>query len=1133
MKKICFTLLLSVACFFATAQTVEMTYHFGQPKHNKIEGYDQIQFANCLQSSIVGQPSLPWQSISLMLPEGTEAESIEVELTDFIELDGRYELFPYQPSRTYSNPKREQFYKDETLYHSKGIYPTKPVGELTTHYMNGIGFAFSAITPLQYSPLEGKIMYATTAHVKIKVAAAKTDHTRKLWINEMNARNARNLAQNPEMLESYWSKAKTNGEYELLVITKQQWVNQFQEYQAFYLDRGLRSQVVALEDILNTMQGTDNPEKIRNFIIQEYENNGIIMVNLAGDVPDVPYRGFYCSVFTGGSYNTDGDIPSDIYYAALDGNWNDNGNNRWGEIGEDDLLPELGIARMCFKNQTEFDNIMHKTLTYQSSPVVGEFRKITLGGEHLYDAPETNGSQYLELLIGEHDDNGYTTNGIPENYEFTRLYEENGNWSGGQLVNAINAGTQYVHHDGHANTNYVAGLVNNDITDTRFSHANGIEHNYTFFHTSGCICGDFSDDCILERMTNIANFAVATTGNSRYGWFNEGQTEGPAIHLHRETVDAFYHDRIPYIGMALREAKCMTAPWVNAPGQWEENALRWNFYDLNILGDVAVSPWHDEPFTPTISYTSEIILGTSNTTVTVSDGNGQGLLNFRCSFFHGEELIGTAQTNNEGLAEITFSSPIDFVDKIKLIVTGCDAWPTAMPIITLPGDCAYVAYNSFTINDENGQADFGETISLSMQFKNLGSVSTSNVTATISTDSDFISISDDSATIANIDGGETVDIENAFTIIVSDVVPNDTKAQFILTCTDETNIWTSKFEMRLFSPVFDISNITLDDSDGNNNGCLDPGETVTLHISAKNIGGSFAPNTTLQILSPDEIDAAETIFDLGTILPDDVNNCDFTFTAREDIPLGIAYNFIMTITSGQYDYEYSYIIPVGNTMEDFETGDFSRFEWNLNGQTDPWRIVTESPFAGTYCAKSGQISSSQTVTLSIEVNTQIDSEISFYKKVSSEENYDKLHFYIDGQEKDNWSGNVAWSQEVYSLTSGTHQLKWSYSKDYSMDSGSDCAWLDNITLPPTAIITNVEESISNTAIYPNPNNGNFSIDLPNEACEITIYNSLGQMVYQAQGNGHTHIELSDQEKGLYFVTVTCGSQKMTQKMIVQ
>ena len=703
MKKAFIIGSILMVSLFASAQTIEKTYHFSQPNVSQIQGYDQIQFKNCMQSALAGQPSLPWQSVSLMLPQGTEAVAIEVELSDFQTMEGSHYLYPYQTALTYSNPVRHQFEKDEALYASKSVYPAQAYGKLSTHFMNGIGFAFSAFTPVQYIPATGQVMYATKATVRITTEASKSDQTRQLCLNNGNATRAMSLAQNPEMLQNYDSKGRTVGGYDLLVVTNQQYVSAFGEYEKFYEERGLRTKIVAFEDIISTMEGRDNPEKLRNFIIQEYENAGIMMVNLAGDVPAIPYRGLYCFADSGSGYE-DYDIPADLYYAALDGTWNDDNDNRWGEIGEDDLLPEIGIGRMCFSNQNELNNMLHKAMTYQTDPVLGEFRKVIMAGEHLYDNPESNGSQYLELLIGTRDDNGYTTTGIPEYYEFNRLYEEEGNWSGTKLRNAINQGTQYVHHDGHANTNYVAGWTNSDITDNKFSGVNGVVHNYTFFHTSGCICGDFSSDCILERMTKISNFAVATFGNSRYGWFNEGQTEGPAIHLHRETEDAYYNDRIPYGGMALREGKIATAPWVNAPGQWEEGALRWNFYDLNMMGDVAVSAWHDEPFTPKVDYSLPVVTETVTTlNVNVTNDNGEGQKNFRCSLFDGEELLGVAYTDESGLAVIEFGEPVDLTNGMNLIVTGCDAWPQSIILdLTATAENAMVDVNIYP-NPNKGQ----------------------------------------------------------------------------------------------------------------------------------------------------------------------------------------------------------------------------------------------------------------------------------------------------------------------------------------------------------------------------------------------------------------------------------------------
>ena len=78
--------------------------------------------------------------------------------------------------------------------------------------------------------------------------------------------------------------------------------------------------------------------------------------------------------------------------------------------------------------------------------------------------------------------------------------------------------------------------------------------------------------------------------------------------------------------------------------------------------------------------------------------------------------------------------------------------------------------------------------------------------------------------------------------------------------------------------------------------------------------------------------------------------------------------------------------------------------------------------------------------------------ISFYYKVSSENGYDKLHFYIDNQEKASWSGTVNWAKASYPVTAGTHTYKWSYTKDNSVNNGSDCGWIDFISLPAERIM---------------------------------------------------------------------------------
>ena len=68
--------------------------------------------------------------------------------------------------------------------------------------------------------------------------------------------------------------------------------------------------------------------------------------------------------------------------------------------------------------------------------------------------------------------------------------------------------------------------------------------------------------------------------------------------------------------------------------------------------------------------------------------------------------------------------------------------------------------------------------------------------------------------------------------------------------------------------------------------------------------------------------------------------------------------------------------------------------------------------------------------------------------MSSENNYDWFKFYIDGQQKEQVSGtDNEWTRRAFYVPQGTHTFKFSYEKDGSVSSGSDCAWIDNLHLP--------------------------------------------------------------------------------------
>jgi len=135
---------------------------------------------------------------------------------------------------------------------------------------------------------------------------------------------------------------------------------------------------------------------------------------------------------------------------------------------------------------------------------------------------------------------------------------------------------------------------------------------------------------------------------------------------------------------------------------------------------------------------------------------------------------------------------------------------------------------------------------------------------------------------------------------------------------------------------------------------------------------------------------------------------------------------------------------LGMTL-DFETGDFATPGWQLSGDAS-WQIVSDVVYESSFAAKSGSITHNQNCSISLTVDTTGYNKISFVRKVSSESSYDYLRFYIDGVETANWSGELDWTIVEYDITDGTHTFEWRYTKDGSVNAGSDCTWIDNIKI---------------------------------------------------------------------------------------
>lgn len=132
--------------------------------------------------------------------------------------------------------------------------------------------------------------------------------------------------------------------------------------------------------------------------------------------------------------------------------------------------------------------------------------------------------------------------------------------------------------------------------------------------------------------------------------------------------------------------------------------------------------------------------------------------------------------------------------------------------------------------------------------------------------------------------------------------------------------------------------------------------------------------------------------------------------------------------------------------EGFEMGNLTSLPWVTGGNAS-WSAKTTKAHTGVYSAEAPvSIVDNQSSYLQVTLDCT-DGNVTFWYSVSSEANYDFLRFYIDGVLQKQWSGSVPWSQASFAVKAGKHTFKWVYTKDYSISTGSDTAWIDDIVIP--------------------------------------------------------------------------------------
>jgi len=948
------------------ASTIVESVTFDQPEITRLGQVCSVSIEGLPLVGEEGQPLLPAYGMEVLLPQGEAVASVKARVLseETIQLDLPIEWA--QPQAPLS--RRDQFEpigSNSEIYGSDRPFPQSRVKYVTTQTFRGYNIAFFRVYPLQYRGSRHALVFAREVEIEIETTPSEALYRRSLQtLRSRDCHDAElvsRFVRNADAVETYEAHPANftllsqlvdpQDTYPYVIIVHSNFINVLETLRAHKERLGLGAKIVHTGQINFNYSGADIQEKIRNFIRDAYLNWGTEYILLAGDTSSIPARGFYAKA---GS-DEDDDIASDLYYAALDGTWNDDGDSLWGEPDEADLIPEVSVGRISIDDSTQAANFINKLIKYETQPVVSQIKTAEMVGELLWDDP-TWGGDYKDEIKDGTSAHGYTTVGFPPTFTVNTLYDRDldpDRWDKEDLIPILNGGCHIVNHLGHSDVTYGLRMYNSDV-DTRFTN-DGISNTYFIVYTQGCYSGSFDNrnagggyigDCLGEHFTYVENAAVAFIGNTRYGWGAHQSTRGANQYYDRQFFDAIFGENITEIGKANDDSRVDNIPFIDL------GPNRWVYYELVLLGDPAMDIWTDVPDTLTLARPDVIYVGENQVELTVTSG-GQPVEGARVSIF-------SANTYNCGYTASdgkVYLDPIATEPGSLFVAVKAHNFYSLLDTIPVmnPTD-ALVVIDHVTTDDDSfgkslgngdGKCDAGETIEVMPTLKNAGADTAFGVSGLLSTPDAFVTVVDTLASYGDIAPDSMASPPSPYVFTISPDVPDSHTVAFDLAISHTDTLFVKHFSVRLSAPDLRIASIQSSDSlYGNGDGCLEPGESFEIVPIFVNRGSGVAAGVTflLDIDDPYVTISQDSSY-IDLLSSGDSAGIDppFLVSVDPECPEFYELNFRIDIgfESGRAETESLVLYLGGSVSDDFESGSPGWTHSDLgDGYVEEWHLDT-------------------------------------------------------------------------------------------------------------------------------------------------------------------------------------------------
>ncbi|MEI6808351.1 MAG: C25 family cysteine peptidase [bacterium] len=576
----------SVLSSAADRQTVSTTCRFDPPGLvSGTNGYTQVSVAGCVSSIIAGRPQLPFRTVRLLLPPEAGANSITVSaLVETVILEVPQPLeYGHNPVPAGNRIAVHEVKPDPAVYQSTNAFPALSAELASVQRLDGYNIAIVRVFPLRYEPVPGRLIF--TPALRVDIALSYIRHSAEIALTaRQDQRQVSAIVDNPETLKAYSTATSITGNSssqmegsstcDYLLITASTLLSYFAPLVSYRASQGLAVQTETVQNITNSFAGRDSAEKIRNYIHYAYTNWGVKYVLLGGDVGVVPVRGVYarCS----GQELTS--MPSDLYYACLDGSWNGNSNSVWGEPtdgdtgGDVDLLAEVIVGRAPVDTQAEVENFVAKTLAAESNTVSRSHA--LLAGEYL-NVMFSQGGNSLDTLLPAVSNSHSIATWLDDRPDTVPA------WTTADAVRNLSTSPLLVAHYGHTDDATLMRMTAADLD----SLSNALPF---FLYSAGCDAGWFDNfappDCIGEEFIKYnRQGAFAAVLNVRLGWFDWDSEWLYSGEYQRCFFNGILTGGRSLLGVAHQLARQDMIGSVETSGL--NMPYRWCYFGLVLLGD--------------------------------------------------------------------------------------------------------------------------------------------------------------------------------------------------------------------------------------------------------------------------------------------------------------------------------------------------------------------------------------------------------------------------------------------------------------------------------------------------------------------------------------------------------------------